>query len=173
MIRKSRENDIKSVAKIYEKIIDAEEQGKVTIGWKRNIYPTLKTATDAFLKDELFVLEDNGEIVAAAKINCEQVPEYADCTWENSALDNEVMVLHTLVVDPDRSGNGYGTKFVEYYEDYALKNGCKYLRMDTNEKNANARRLYKKLGYSEPGIVPCVFNGISGVQLVCLEKKLK
>ena len=45
--------------------------------------------------------------------------------------------------------------------------------MDTNEKNTNARKLYKKLGYKEPGIVPCVFNGIDGVQLVCLEKTLK
>lgn len=27
--------------------------------------------------------------------------------------------------------------------------------------------------YAEVGIVPCVFNGIEGVQLVCLEKKLE
>ena len=46
------------------------------------------------------------------------------------------------------------------------------LRMDTNAKNENARRFYKKLGYSEVGIVPCVFNGIDGVNLVLLEKKL-
>ncbi len=173
MIRKAMESDIKSVSRIYEKIIDAEEKGMATIGWLRNVYPTERTAVDAFRKDELFVLVDNGEVVAAAKINCEQVPEYANCKWEHEVPDNEVMVLHTLVVDPDKSGNGYGTIFVDFYEDYALKNGCKYLRMDTNEKNTNARKLYKKLGYSEPGIVPCVFNGIEGVQLVCLEKKLK
>ncbi len=44
--------------------------------------------------------------------------------------------------------------------------------MDTNAKNAAARRLYQKLGYGEPDIVPCTFNGIPGVQLVLLEKKL-
>jgi len=172
MIRKADENDIKSVALIYEKIIDAEEKGKVSIGWQRNVYPTERTAIEAFEKDELFVLEDKDVVVAAAKINREQVPEYADCTWEFNAPDDEVMVLHTLVVDPDKSGYGYGTKFVDYYEKYALKNCCRYLRMDTNEKNLNARKLYKKLGYKEPGIVPCVFNGIEGVRLVCLEKKL-
>jgi len=32
--------------------------------------------------------------------------------------------------------------------------------------------LYKRLGYREAGIVPCVFNGIPDVMLVCLEKKL-
>ena len=46
------------------------------------------------------------------------------------------------------------------------------LRMDTNAKNAAARRLYQKLGYAEPDIVPCIFNGIPNVQLVLLEKKL-
>ena len=35
-----------------------------------------------------------------------------------------------------------------------------------------ARAMYQKLGYEERGIVPCVFNGIPGVQLVCLEKYL-
>ncbi|MBU5464998.1 GNAT family N-acetyltransferase [Anaerotignum sp. MSJ-24] len=173
MIRKGTKDDIKAVAEIYSRIHDMEEAGKVTIGWVRAIYPTQKTAEDALAKDELFVLEDCGEVVAAAKINREQVPEYADCKWENDAPDDEVMVLHTLVVDPLKGGKGYGTQFVDFYEKYALENGCKYLRMDTNEKNANARKLYKKLGYKEPGIVPCVFNGIDGVQLVCLEKTLK
>ena len=35
-----------------------------------------------------------------------------------------------------------------------------------------ARRLYKHLGFREAGIVPCVFNGLAGVDLVMLEKKL-
>ncbi len=59
-----------------------------------------------------------------------------------------------------------------FYEDYALEQGCRYLRMDTNVKNTAARTLYARLGYRETGIIPCVFNGISGVRLVCLEKTL-
>ena len=59
-----------------------------------------------------------------------------------------------------------------FYEEYARENGCPYLRMDTNARNLAARRLYAYLGYWEAGIVPCVFNGIQDVQLVCLEKKL-
>ena len=46
------------------------------------------------------------------------------------------------------------------------------LNQDTNENNKTARALYKKLGYKEISIVPCVFNGIEGVGLVLLEKKL-
>ena len=82
------------------------------------------------------------------------------------------MVLHTLVVRPDLAGRGYGRQFVAFYEQYARERGCPCLRLDTNERNAAARRLYAKLGYREAGIIPCVFNGIGGVNLVCLEKKV-
>ena len=58
-------------------------------------------------------------------------------------------------------------------EDMARKLSCKTLRMDTNQTNSAARALYKKLGFTEVGIVPCEFNGISGVNLVLLEKILK
>ena len=53
---------------------------------------------------------------------------------------------------------------------YAVENGCPYLRIDTNELNANARSLYRKLGYKEVGIFPCEFNGLDKINLVLLEK---
>lgn len=172
MIRKATKKDIPWIVKIYDKILELEAKGKACTGWIKNIYPTEKTAQDAFADDELYVLEENGRILAAARINQKQVPEYANCQWAYNAPDSEVMVIHTLVVDPDASGCGIGSKFVHFYEEFALKHNCHYLRLDTNAKNTPARALYKKLGYSEQAIVPCVFNDIEGVQLVCLEKKL-
>ena len=83
------------------------------------------------------------------------------------------MVLHTLVVDPEMGGLGLGSRFVAFYEDYARAQGCAVLRMDTNARNLRARRMYAQLGYREAGIVPCTFNGIPSVQLVCLEKRLE
>lgn len=47
------------------------------------------------------------------------------------------------------------------------------MRLDTNEKNVRARRMYKTLGYREIGIVDTTFNGIPGVELVLLEKMAK
>lgn len=47
------------------------------------------------------------------------------------------------------------------------------MRLDTNAKNARARKLYKSLGYEEVGIVDTTFNGIVGVELVLLEKMAK
>lgn len=169
---KANASHIDAIESIYERIIDAQSNGGGYVGWQKGVYPTRQTALDSMERGDLFVCVDDGRTVAAAIINQLQVPVYADVNWLYEAKPEEVMVLHTLVVDPLCKGRGYGSKFVDFYEKYALENGCPVLRMDTNEKNANARRLYGHLGYREAAIVPCVFNGIPGVGLVCLEKKL-
>ena len=170
--RKATAADIPAIAEIYSDIHTQEENGEVTIGWNRSIYPTAATAQAALERDDLFVGEDGEKIVGAAILNKVQVPEYALGQWKHPAADEKVMVLHTLVISPKHAKRGWGSRFVAFYEEYALENGCNYLRMDTNARNTVARALYRKLGYEEIGIVPCVFNGISGVPLVLLEKHI-
>lgn len=172
MFRKADLGDLDKISAIYNEIHTAEEAGETKIGWVRSIYPTRATAKESIAAGDMFVEEVEGQIVAAGRINQIQVPEYSDAAWNFKALDEEVMVLHTLVVSPQMGGHGFGTSFVDFYEKYALDHGCRYLRMDTNERNQTARKLYKKLGYTEVSIVPCKFNGIDGVQLICLEKAI-
>ena len=171
-IRRAREKDLTAVERIYDGIHTEEEAGRACIGWERGIYPTRRTAEDALSRDDLFVEEAEGCIVGTAIINRVQVDVYAEVNWLYPASDEQVMVLHTLVIDPAEKGKGLGREFVAFYESYAAQRGCTCLRMDTNAKNESARRLYKHLGYREAGTVPCVFNGLAGVNLVMLEKKL-
>lgn len=171
LIRKATKDDLPQVSQIYDDIHTQEEQGIVSIGWIRGVYPTFATAEHAMQEGELFVGED-GSVVGAAIINQKQVPSYREGTWNYDAPDQEIMVLHTLVISPNAAGKGCGREFVRFYEEYALAHNCHYLRMDTNAINSRARAMYKKLGYREIGIIPTVFNGIEGVQLVLLEKYL-
>lgn len=171
-IRKAVDIDLPQITDIYSAIHTEEEEGHAVIGWKRGIYPIRNTAYSALQREELFVLEDECEVVASAIINQTQVPEYSICRWKYAAPAEKVMVLHTLVVDPRKKGYGYGTAFVSFYEQYAQERNCPFLRMDTNAINLTARKLYAHLGYEEVGIVDCTFNGLSGVHLVCLEKKI-
>lgn len=81
MIRKGTEQDIPHIAAIYEHIHDNEESGRSIVGWIRGVYPTADTARAALEADDLFVMEENGAVVAAARINKIQVPVYADVPW--------------------------------------------------------------------------------------------
>lgn len=171
-IRKAMQADVPAVAGIYDRILLKEEAGQVTIGWLRGVYPTEQTACAALAADDLFVMEADGVICATARINQVQVPEYRNADWRYADVpENEIMVLHTLVVDPGTAGHGCGKAFVAFYKQYAIDHGCAYLRMDTNAINVGG--FYAKLGFWEAGIVECTFNGIPGVKLVCLEKKLE
>ena len=171
-IRPATADDLPRIEQIYDAIHTAEETGAASVGWARGVYPTRATAQAALDDGALFVLEDDGVLVAAGRIDRTQVPVYAQVPWQYAAPPEQVLVLHTLVVDPTIAGHGYGTQFVRFYEQYAREHGCPELRIDTNAKNANARRLYAYLGYREAGVAPCTFNGIDGVALVCLEKWL-
>ena len=172
MIRKATAADIPAVAAIYDALLDREEQGLLTTGWTRGVYPTEQTARDALDAGTLYVLEDEGRVTAAAKIDQHQMEQYAQCAWRNDAPPEQVLVLHTLVVDPSVRGRGCGTAFVRFYEALGRETGRSCLRIDTNARNTPARELYARLGYTEAGIVAGTFNGIPGVQLVCLEKKV-
>lgn len=172
-IRKAQEQDINAVAEIYEHIHDCEEAGKMTIGWLRGIYPTRKTAEEALSLGDLFVLEDGGSILAAGRINRQQLEEYALARWSIDAPADEIMVLHTLVVEPAANGKGYARAFLDFYEKYSLEQGCRYLRIDTQAQNTAARSMYAKHGWREADIVSCqAFNSVKDIQLVCLEKTL-
>lgn len=172
MIRKAAASDIDAVEKIYDELHQAEEEGTVTIGWLRGIYPVRGTAEAAMKRGDLFVLEEDGEILGAGIINRIQVDVYAGAPWEHEAPEDQVCVLHTLVISPRAKRRGLGRKFAGFYETYAAENGCTELRIDTNERNLPARAMYRSLGYREIDVVPTVFNGIPGVNLVLLEKRI-
>ena len=150
-IRKAARADLDAVCRIYDQIHTAEERGEAAIGWQRGVYPERETAEAALARGDLFVQEQNGEIVGTAILNQNQVDSYAGANWRYDAPDSEVMVLHTLVIDPEAKSRGLGREFAAFYEGYALAHGCRYLRIDTNARNARARCFYQKLGYAEIG----------------------
>ena len=173
IIRKATQEDLQRIAAIYDEVHTREEAGEVTTGWIRNVYPVQKTAEDAISRNDMFVQTDEtGVITAAGIINQVQADVYKDVNWVYPAREDEVMVLHTLVVSVHPGHRGSGKEFLEFYEAYALEHGCKYLQLDTNVKNKAARDFYQKHGYHEIGTVPTVFNGIPGVDLVLLEKRV-
>ncbi len=170
LIRKATDKDIDAIERLYDAIHFEEENGKQTIGWIRGIYPIRKTAEDALQRNDLFVLEDEGIIQGTAIINQIQVDSYKQGNWKNCVDDNQVCVLHTLVISPESKGKGFGKGFLSFYEEYAINHGCIELRIDTNARNIIARKMYQKHGYTEIGIIPTDFNGIAGIDLVLLEK---
>ena len=76
VFRKAVATDIGAVENIYKELHRAEESGIISIGWKRSIYPVRSTAEEALIRDDLFALECNGNVLGAGMINKIQVDVY-------------------------------------------------------------------------------------------------
>lgn len=151
---------------LYDKIHEAEKLGKTTTGWIENVYPVLETAKKAQAEGELYILLHEGRLRGSAIINQTEPEFYKTGKWKYSG---PVLVLHTLVIDPETFGLGLGSLFLRYYAKNALERGIPNLRLDTNIKNTGARNFYKKFGFNEVGTAKCDFNGIPGVELALME----
>ena len=172
MIRKATPADLEAVIHLYDGIHDAQEAGLICTNWKRGIYPSRATALSALERQDLFVMEENGRIIGSGIINHVQLRIYAGASWKHNVPDNQVCVLHTMMISPAEFRKGHAGTFLAFYEHYALEHGCPELRIDTSEINTPARAMYRKHGYQEIGIASQELNGIPDVSLVMLEKYL-
>ena len=93
-IRKATAADLDSVEMIYNDAHDAIETGRITTGWIRGVYPTRDSAEASLKRDDLFVLEDGGEIRGTGIINQIQVDVYEGAPWEFEADKDAVCVFH-------------------------------------------------------------------------------
>ena len=108
MIRRANLCDLDRIEEIYNEIHTEIEAGRAQIGWTRGIYPDRELAENSIRLREMYVMEEDGVIVASGRINRYQGPEYRDTVWSFDADPDRVLVLHTLVVSPTSKGRGYG-----------------------------------------------------------------
>ena len=69
MIRKAVKSDLDAVVNIYDEIHQAEEEGFISVGWIRGIYPVKETAEEALKRDDIFVIEKDGIVLGSGIIN--------------------------------------------------------------------------------------------------------
>ena len=67
--RKADINDLDAIDRIYERTHDAEEAGLTTTGWVRGIYPVREVAGASIARDDMYVAEYDGRVVATGISN--------------------------------------------------------------------------------------------------------
>ena len=171
-IRPAAAADLPAIAAVYDAILDREETGPVYTNWQRGKYPTADTARQSLETGTLYVGEEDGFLWGVATLNGIQPPEYARIPWIIPAEAEQVGVLHTLCIHPDRSGRGLARQMVAFCEEEARRRGKAVMRLDTWEGNLPANRLYPSLGYRYAGASEFFFQGIIREVLNCYKKKL-
>lgn len=169
MIRKAEKTDIAAIADTYTELLTYEKQHNSYSNWKLGVYPTIDVPESKVPTGTMYVLEENNEICASMVLNNDQAPEYSDIVWKYSAAGEQVLVIHTLCIPPQKSGKGYGRKMVEFAKEYALKYGCTVIRIDTYAHNEPAKKLYQKNGFRIAGYGKILLQGLIDEEQIYLE----
>ena len=114
-----------------------------------DIYPdeaTLKVDIETKTLYGILVSQHLAGIVA---LNTEEPPEYRDILWQY----NNALVVHRLCVHPDYQNIGIAIKLMQFAEQSARENQYTSIRLDTMVENPIAGNLYRKLNYTERGLV--------------------
>ena len=172
MIRAAFEADLPAIGRIYEEILDEEDKRPASYtNWQRGKYPTIDTARGALESGWLWVAEEDGDLYAAVILNGVQLPEYDRIPWSFQAEQEQVGVIHTLVVSPRWAGKGKAREVVAFCEEECRRQGCTVMRLDTYEGNLPANKMYPKLGYRLAGATEFFFQGLIHEVLNCYEQR--
>jgi len=149
-IRKADRNDLENIGALYNDAIDwLNRQGMYQ--WKKGIYPTGETAQRAFRGDCLYCCVVDGSVCGTFIINEEQAPEYEALNWRYDG--GKILVLHTLAVTPEKTGQGLGKAVMEFVLHHARINGYQAVRLDVFSRNRVAAGLYLHFGFEYVGRV--------------------
>lgn len=147
MIRKASLEDLDQIEETYEEHFRYEETHEKFTVFQKGVYPTRKDAQKAVRAGALYVYETSNGIAGSIILNQLQPEEYERVAWGTSYKEQEIMVVHLLLVRPGMAGKGIASSLIRYAEGLAQKRSCKAVRLDTGGQNLPALSLYKKMGF--------------------------
>ena len=170
-IVKGREEQVKEIAALYARTIDALVEGVNYTGWQRGGYPGEGTAREGVAAGTLYVAQKEGVIGGTVILNHLYEGAYEKGEWAVDCPYSEVFCVHTLVVDPACRGQGIASALLDFAAAEGLRSGMRALRLDVFEENAPAIALYEKKGFERRTRVDLGL-GIPGLKWFYLCEKL-
>lgn len=144
MIRRGRKDDLEQIEVLVKKA-KAQMLKEGNDQWD-DTYPTKKHYEQDLHNGQLYVYDDDGELLGVACISDEGHHEYDEIPWKIS--QKPFLCMKRLAVDPESRLRGIGLAFYHHADQLAIQKGVPSLRTDTNGSNKAALRLFEKAGYS-------------------------
>lgn len=167
-IVRATEDDLSVIGEMFAECKEYLESRGI-LQWDEK-YPNPEYFENAMQGEELFILKKGDSAIGVMVLDEWQATEWENANW--SKTGGKPLILHSFCVDPSSQGGGYGSRMLQFAEDFAKDHGYSSLRLDTYSGNEGAVRFYEKRGYRQTGKV--FMNGKpEGHELyVCFEKLL-
>lgn len=139
--------DLDAIEAFYDTVIDEQEGREEAPRWIKGVYPSRAYLEEAVRNNEMFIIKDNNEVVAALVFNHIQTPGYSQADWVVDCAPEQTMVFHTFAVAPHMRGKGYARRCMNWVIEEARRRGMKSIRFDVIGPNKPAMAFYKHLGF--------------------------
>ena len=115
-------------------------------------YPAYQDFHKDFLKDGLFVLEEDNQILGSLSILPEDDLAYLEVHWES----DKALVIHRILVNPLFQGKGKGKEMINYAIQKGQKEGFTGIKIDTHPNNIKMQKMLKSLDFVYRGYLSSI-----------------
>ncbi|MBE6861429.1 MAG: GNAT family N-acetyltransferase [Ruminococcus sp.] len=134
--------DIGMVSALYKSVIGVNNSV-----WDEN-YPTAADAENDLERDNLFVLEKDGEIIGACSVEADGELKGLDFWKINDGTQREIA---RIVIAKEQQGKGYAKIMVRAFIDMLVERGCKSVHLLAAKSNPAAVKTYLALNFETVG----------------------
>lgn len=166
-IEKAKIDDIEALMTLFRECTEALLSAGIH-QWNGS-YPTVAIFQKDIESDSVFVVKENGKMLATITLNDRQDEQYQTIQWKYPS--EKVLVIHRLAVSPKSQGRSIGKLLCHFAESFGLENGFAVIRLDAYSDNPVSCGLYEKLDYHRAAGF-CWFHG-NELPFYCYEKQLK
>ncbi len=172
MTELAKAEDKCKILRLYEAAIEKVNTTSVKLGWNIKTYPDENFVDSALSKNEMYVMRDGNEIIAACVVNHNVNPEYDDVDWMVKGPKEKIATIHTLAVTPSRQGSGVGKAFLKEIDDICRENGDLAIHLDVIDTNVPAYNMYIGDGYNEVSCIKMYYEVVGTREFWMMEKVL-
>jgi len=151
-IRFAKEKDYNQVEKIMKQVQEMHTE------WRPDVYKNVEVVLPF---DMYMDYVDNQEFIVATLDNKEVVGTLKYSTRNISGgpmVDRKVMFIDSMGVDEHYRGQGIGRKLFAFARNICEEQDCDGLELQVNAKNAAAKKMYEKYGFTEKSVNMELFN---------------
>ncbi len=150
LIRLAINDEIQAISELA-KVVRADMWNNGLEQWTGN-YPAYENFYQDYANKGLHVLVKDGLIIGSVSIFVENETAYHEVVWEK----DKSLVVHRIIVDPARQGQGYGKQLLEFALSMAKQDGFGSVKIDTHPDNLKMQKLLKSMNFSYRGYLSSI-----------------
>ncbi|MCT4776825.1 MULTISPECIES: GNAT family N-acetyltransferase [Exiguobacterium] len=162
----AKPSDVNAIERLYHACKD-DLLARQIFQWD-DTYPNGSYFEACIEEGSVYIMKGGEQLIGVVVLDEWQSPEWETIDWRH----DHPLVIHSLMVHPERQGQGSRKAILHASEQFAKTEGYTSIRLDSFSGNEAACNFYKRHGYVERGSVHFDSKPKGHERYICFEKAL-